>query len=220
MDKYFIRAEKVCLKIRRIMRLTLIMTLTGILYASASPYAQEHRVSVNVEDGTFYDVVTQIEKQSEFMFFYKSEEINNDWRVTLVARNRPVFEVLDELLRDQGLGYRIIDRHIIIITTLSECSTACSESFTTFSECSTACSESFTTFSEPSTTCSESFTTFSKCSTTCSESFTERSECSTTCSESFTTCSECSTERSECSTERSGYFTARSECFAACSGCF
>ncbi|MDR1675753.1 MAG: TonB-dependent receptor [Tannerella sp.] len=90
------------------------MILTGIVYTSASSYAEEHRVSVKVKDGTFYDVVTQIEKQSEFMFFYKSEEIDNDRRVTLVARNKLVFEILNELLRDQELSYRIIDRHIII----------------------------------------------------------------------------------------------------------
>jgi hypothetical protein len=114
MDKQCIKTEKAGLKIGRALQMTIIMLLTGIAYASASSYAQEHRVSVKVENGTFYDVVTQIEKQSEFMFFYKSEEINNEQRVTLVARNKLIFEILNELLKDQGLSYRVIDRHIII----------------------------------------------------------------------------------------------------------
>ncbi|MDR1779888.1 MAG: TonB-dependent receptor [Tannerella sp.] len=96
------------------MKLTFILTLAGVMYAAASTYAQEHRVSVQVKNGTFYDVITQIEKQSEFMFFYKSEEINNDRQVSLVAKNKLVSEVLNELLKGQGLSYRILDRHIII----------------------------------------------------------------------------------------------------------
>ncbi|MDR3260839.1 MAG: carboxypeptidase-like regulatory domain-containing protein, partial [Tannerella sp.] len=96
------------------MKLTTILILTGVMYASASSYAQEHRVSVQVKDGTFYDVVTQIEKQSEFMFFYKSEEIDNNQRVTLVAKNKLVADILNELVENQHLAYRIIDKHIII----------------------------------------------------------------------------------------------------------
>jgi TonB-linked SusC/RagA family outer membrane protein len=71
-------------------------------------------MSITVKDGTFYDVVKQIEKQSDFLFFYKNEEINDNQRVSLVAKNKLLFEILDELLKDQGLGYRIIDKHVII----------------------------------------------------------------------------------------------------------
>ncbi|MDR2498934.1 MAG: SusC/RagA family TonB-linked outer membrane protein, partial [Tannerellaceae bacterium] len=96
------------------MKITIIMILAGVMYASAGTYAQEHRVSVNVKNGTFYDVVTQIEKQSEFLFFYKSEEISNSQRVTLVASNKLVGEILNEFVKNRGLTYRIMDRHILI----------------------------------------------------------------------------------------------------------
>jgi TonB-linked SusC/RagA family outer membrane protein len=117
MNKDRIKKDNACLKIGRITRLMIILILTGVAYASASSYALEHRVSVEVTDGTFYDVVTQIEKQSEFMFFYKSEEINNSQRVTLVAKNKLVSEVLNELLEYRDMTYRIMDKHIIIVKT-------------------------------------------------------------------------------------------------------
>ena len=50
---------------------------------SAVTYAQEHRISVEVKKWNFYEVVSQIEKQSKFMFFYKSEEIDNNQRINL-----------------------------------------------------------------------------------------------------------------------------------------
>jgi TonB-linked SusC/RagA family outer membrane protein len=117
MNKKRIKKDNVCLKIGRIMKLTIILALAGVAYASASSYAQEHRVSVEVKNGTFYDVVTQIERQSEFMFFYKSAEIDNSQHITLIAKNKLVSEVLNELISEQGLNYRIIDRHIIISKT-------------------------------------------------------------------------------------------------------
>jgi len=98
----------------RIMKLTTILILICIIPVSASTYAQGHKVSVHVTNGTFYDVVTQIEKQSEFMFFYKSEEIDNSQRVTIAATDKLVPDILDEVLNTCGLKYEIKDRHIII----------------------------------------------------------------------------------------------------------
>lgn len=102
------------LKIARIMKITAILVLTGILQLSATTYAQEHRVSVAVENGTFYDVVSQIEKQSEFMFFYKSGEIDNNQRIDLKVDNKLVTEILNELTKNNNLTYKITGKHIII----------------------------------------------------------------------------------------------------------
>ena len=74
------------LKVTRIMKITLILILVGVIQVSATTYAQEHRISVSVKNGTFYDVVSQIERQSEFMFFYKSEEIDGNQRINLNAK--------------------------------------------------------------------------------------------------------------------------------------
>lgn len=101
-------------KIRRVMKITVVLILWGIIHVSATTYAQEHRISISVKNGTFYDVVSQIEKQSEFMFFYKSEEIDNDRRIDLKAKNKLVSEVLDEVLKGNSLVYQIIGKHIII----------------------------------------------------------------------------------------------------------
>lgn len=102
------------LKIMRIMKITVLLILVGILRVSAVTYAQEHRISVAVENGTFYDVVSQIEKQSEFMFFYKSEEIDNNRNINLNVQNKLVSEILNEITKNNGLVYKIIGKHIII----------------------------------------------------------------------------------------------------------
>jgi len=107
-------SERLCLKIWHIMKITTILILLGVIHVSAATYAQEHRISVEIENGTFYDVVSQIEKQSEFMFFYKSEEIDNGQRITLRANNKLVADILNEITKSRDLSYKIIDKHIII----------------------------------------------------------------------------------------------------------
>ena len=90
------------LKVTRIMKITLILILVGVIQVSATTYAQEHRISVSVKNGTFYDVVSQIERQSEFMFFYKSEEIDGNQRINLNAKNKLVSEILDEITKNNN----------------------------------------------------------------------------------------------------------------------
>ena len=114
MHKKINDSHKLFLKFLRIMNYTAILLLICLLPVSASTYAQRQKVSVNVTNGTFYDVVTQIEKQSEFMFFYKSEEVDNSQPVTLHVSNKFIPEVLDEMLSSRGLKFEIHDRHIII----------------------------------------------------------------------------------------------------------
>ena len=56
------------LKVTRIMKITLILILVGVIQVSATTYAQEHRISVSVKNGTFYDVVSQIKDNLNLCF--------------------------------------------------------------------------------------------------------------------------------------------------------
>ena len=96
------------------MKLSTILLLIGIIHVYASSYAQEQKVSVHVTNGTFYDVVTQIESQSEFLFFYESAEIDMNQRIMYSASDKLVPEILDEMLKGYGLSYQIMDRQIMI----------------------------------------------------------------------------------------------------------
>lgn len=102
-------------KIKSIMKITVLFLILGILHVSADTYAQKAQVTVEVKSGTFYDVVSQIEKQTEFMFFYKSEDIDNNKQVSLQVRDRQVTDVLNELLKGTNLTYRISGKHITIL---------------------------------------------------------------------------------------------------------
>lgn len=67
----------------------------GIMTVSAQTDALSRRVSVSVDGGTLDDAVVQIEKQTSLMFFYKTQDIDPNHRVTLHAQQEPLSTVLD-----------------------------------------------------------------------------------------------------------------------------
>ncbi|MCD7977284.1 MAG: TonB-dependent receptor [Tannerellaceae bacterium] len=96
------------------MKFISVFILFSIIQVTASTYAQQYRVSVSVKNGSLYDIVSQIEEQSEFMFFYKSEEIDSNRKVNLQAHQKLVPEILDQIAKEQNISYRIVDKHIIL----------------------------------------------------------------------------------------------------------
>ncbi|MDR1459001.1 MAG: SusC/RagA family TonB-linked outer membrane protein, partial [Bacteroidales bacterium] len=96
------------------MKNAILFIFTCILSMAAESYAQQVRVSINIQNGSIYDVVSEIEKQTDFMFFYKSDDISNDLRVNIRATNLTVPEILDETTKDTDLAYTINNKVILI----------------------------------------------------------------------------------------------------------
>ena len=98
----------------KIMKLTLVMLLICLSPVVASTYAQTATVNISVQNATLESVLKQIEKQSEFLFFYNLEEINKDEKISINKKNANIQEVLDAIAAKTGLKYTIKDRHIVL----------------------------------------------------------------------------------------------------------
>ena len=70
----------------KIMKLTLVMSLICLSPVVASTYAQTATVNVSAKNATLESVLKQIEKQSEFLFFYNLEEINKNEKISINKR--------------------------------------------------------------------------------------------------------------------------------------
>lgn len=106
--------HNLCKKAYFIMRNVIICMLLGIFSASASVDAQNNQLSIEIKNGTIYDIVSEIESKTDYMFFYKNEEIDNSQRISVNAKNKPVSEVLDYVVAQTDLGYLIEDKHIVL----------------------------------------------------------------------------------------------------------
>ena len=98
----------------RIMKLTAGLILFAMITASAAnTYSQTVRLNLNLKDATIVDIFREIERNSEFGFFFKSEEFNLEKRQSVKISNATIDEVLKKIL-DENYSYKILDKNIVI----------------------------------------------------------------------------------------------------------
>lgn len=96
--------------------------LTGmILFSFNSAFGQgsllEKNISIPKQKTTLYEALNQISQNADCLFIYDSETLENNKRVKLHADQQPLHKVLDELLSNPGLAYRVLGKHILIYRT-------------------------------------------------------------------------------------------------------
>src|SRR5690606_34522460 len=92
-------------KIYRIMKLTFLLIILGILQVKATGWGQD--ISLSVDRAPLKEVFQQIREQSGYDFIYTTELIKQSRPVTLHVSGLPVLEVLDLCLADQPFTYLI-----------------------------------------------------------------------------------------------------------------
>lgn len=105
----------------RIMRVFLLFFTLGISFCfSNSSYSQSTKLSLNLKNKTVKQVFTEIEKNSEFVFFYQDDIINVNRKVNVSVDNETVEQILNQVLSSTGNSYFVSDRSIYIIKKASE----------------------------------------------------------------------------------------------------
>lgn len=102
-------------KIPLCMRLTAIMLFVciGLAYASDS-YSQSATLTLNVNNKTVQEVLDEIEKQSEFHFFYNNKQVNTNRVVSIKSNKKNVFNVLEQLFNGTDISYKVLEKSIIL----------------------------------------------------------------------------------------------------------
>lgn len=98
----------------RIMKITTLFMLGVACCISASTYAQSYKVSINKQNSSIIEILKEIEKNSEFTFFFNDNRVNVNKTASVNAKNASLEDVLDQVLRNTGYNYQIIDRQVLI----------------------------------------------------------------------------------------------------------
>ncbi|MDD4190989.1 MAG: TonB-dependent receptor [Mangrovibacterium sp.] len=96
------------------MKLTALLLFTGLMSVSASIYSQATKLTMDLENVSIHEVFRQIEANSEFVFIYKNEVVDLDKRVNIKVRKSTVETILDELFREAGVKYEVLNKQIIL----------------------------------------------------------------------------------------------------------
>ncbi len=103
-------------KLWKIMRITTLLLFLGLMQTFATnSYSQNAKLSLKMEAASLENILNEIEKVSEFHFFYKSNEINLNARHDINVKGQTIEEVLNTLLRNSDLTYKVFDKYIAIV---------------------------------------------------------------------------------------------------------
>ena len=92
--------------------LTLMLFNVSISFADSDVYKE--MLTLNLEDVTFDEVVSAIENQSEYVFFYKSSDVDHKIQYDVELDNKSISEILHQLTNNSSLTYRISGKYIFI----------------------------------------------------------------------------------------------------------
>lgn len=97
------------LKLFRIMKLTAFLILVTCLQVSATGFSQ---ISLNLKNSTLTQVFTEIERQSDYVFFYEGALEHE--KITVHFYNLSIEEALNACFADLPLQYRIVGKTVVV----------------------------------------------------------------------------------------------------------
>jgi TonB-linked SusC/RagA family outer membrane protein len=108
-------------KMLLVMKLTIVLLLAGCLQVSAKAYSQDDvKLSLDLNNVKLKKAFEIIEKKSSYRFLYNSNTIRENIRIDLRGDKISLSDVLDKIIRANGLIYKIINDKVIAVTSADE----------------------------------------------------------------------------------------------------
>ncbi|NCB09718.1 MAG: SusC/RagA family TonB-linked outer membrane protein, partial [Bacteroidia bacterium] len=92
----------------------LILLLVMAINVQASTYSESVKFDLKMKKVSLKEVFQTITEQSEFKFIYNNDVVNDNQKVSVTSDDARVEEILDEILPQYNLEYRVIDRQVIV----------------------------------------------------------------------------------------------------------
>ncbi|WP_289055918.1 TonB-dependent receptor [Carboxylicivirga marina] len=99
------------------MRISIFLWSLGVFqcYAALS-YGQDAQVSLKMKQASVVEILKQIEQETDLHFIYKSEDILKSETFDIDFKDKPVYEVLNEILPNTNLSFEVFDKYIAVRT--------------------------------------------------------------------------------------------------------
>lgn len=114
--QHFLQRHKILI----IMKLTVFLICLFSLSVQAKGYSQSATVSLDIKEVPLKAVFKMIEKQTQCRFFYNDQFVELETKVSFKANDISVDEVLNTILKDANLTYKLLDNNLIVIAPIDE----------------------------------------------------------------------------------------------------
>ena len=102
------------LKIARIMKLTIALILFACLQVSAKGWSQES-ITLKMNGAEIKKVLFAIEKQTNYRFLFTEDAVKGKPRVSIDVVKASVSEILDKILANTGIGYKVLGSDLVVL---------------------------------------------------------------------------------------------------------
>lgn len=109
-------ANKKCNKLLKIMKVSFSLFFLCIFTMTAeNMYPQQAEVSLNLKNVTLKKAISEIEKESDYVFLIVDEAKNElDAKTSIQANKESINNILERIFNDTGLGYNIVERQVSV----------------------------------------------------------------------------------------------------------
>ena len=118
MLNYFsIRSQKKYGRVRYcFFRYIILICLCAFVLPVQATTGKSQVITLNISQGNITDIFKEIEKQSDYHFFYNDEQIDTDKQVKINVFSSSIEDVLKQLFKGTNITYKVVDRSYIVLT--------------------------------------------------------------------------------------------------------
>jgi len=97
------------------MKVTTLLLFVSMITVSANSLAQQTKFNLKVSNANILEVFEKLEEQTDFGFVFQADQLNLSKRFNFDKNSVTLPEVLNEVLNDESVSFRIIDSNVIIV---------------------------------------------------------------------------------------------------------
>ncbi|MDP4290022.1 MAG: TonB-dependent receptor [Bacteroidota bacterium] len=98
------------------MKLTVVFLLLSMLSANALVYSQDLKIDFSKKSFTVGEVLATIEKNSEYRFLYRNDQINLDRTIKIDPSDKTIDGILTSVFNKTGVNFRTVENNLVILT--------------------------------------------------------------------------------------------------------
>ncbi|MDR1091255.1 MAG: SusC/RagA family TonB-linked outer membrane protein, partial [Prevotella sp.] len=93
----------------------LLLIVAGGLFSLGAYSQQTAKVDIDAQNVSLKNVISQIEKQTNYLFVYSTNEVDIDQKITLNLKEKPVNEALAAIFNKTDISYHIEGNNIMLM---------------------------------------------------------------------------------------------------------
>src|SRR5688500_8376027 len=96
------------------MAVWMVITLAAFQLNAKDAFPEEQKISLVKKIASLKEILKEVEKQSEFRFFYNHEQVDVNRTISVDLKDVTLSQALEEIFQSTSIGYKISGQQILL----------------------------------------------------------------------------------------------------------